>query len=85
MQRLLLQLQIQEKVDICLEHGADEGFVYKAGNTNRDEQKSFQQMKELTEAWVLMWFTILSGDPLVSLLFVQQFGKEIFSNWFCSW
>jgi NADPH2:quinone reductase len=39
----------QEKVDICIENGADEGFVYPSGNLNRDQQKELSnRIKELT-------------------------------------
>ena len=47
--KVIAAASTQEKVDICLEHGADEGFVYKSGNMNRDEQKEFSnKIKELT-------------------------------------
>ena len=39
----------QEKVDICIENGADEGFVYPSGNLDRDQQKELSnKIKELT-------------------------------------
>ena len=47
--KVIAAASTQEKVDICLEHGADEGFVYNSGNMNRDEQKEFSnKIKELT-------------------------------------
>ena len=47
--KVIAAASTQEKVDICLEHGADEGFVYKSGNMNREEQKEFSnKIKELT-------------------------------------
>ena len=39
----------QEKVNICIENGADEGFVYPSGNLDRDQQKELSnKIKELT-------------------------------------
>ena len=38
-----------EKIKICLEHGADEAFVYPSGNLDRDQQKDLSnKIKELT-------------------------------------
>jgi NADPH2:quinone reductase len=37
-----------EKVDVCLEHGADKGLVYPSGALTRDDQKKFgEQLKAL--------------------------------------
>ena len=39
----------EEKTKICLEHGADEVFVYPSGNLDRDQQKELSsKIKELT-------------------------------------
>ncbi len=39
----------QEKVDVCLEHGADKALIYESGDMDRDKQKEFSnQIKELT-------------------------------------
>ena len=39
----------EEKVQICRDHGAKEGLVYKTGSMDRDEQKSLSnQIKDLT-------------------------------------
>ena len=39
----------QEKVDVCLQHGADEGFIYPVGDLTRDQQKELSgKIKELT-------------------------------------
>jgi len=39
----------EEKVQICLDHGAKDGLVYKTGSLDRDEQKSLSnQIKDLT-------------------------------------
>ena len=39
----------EEKIQTCLAHGADEAFVYPAGNLDRDQQKALSnQIKELT-------------------------------------
>lgn len=38
----------QEKVDVCLAHGADKGIVYPSGQLTRDDQKKFgEQLKAL--------------------------------------
>ncbi len=39
----------EEKIKICLEHGADEAFVYPSGNLDRNQQKELSnKIKELT-------------------------------------
>ena len=39
----------QEKIDLCIKHGADEGFIYPSGNLDRDQQKELSsKIKELT-------------------------------------
>jgi NADPH2:quinone reductase len=39
----------EEKVQICRDHGAKDGLVYKAGSLDRDEQKSLSnEIKDLT-------------------------------------
>ena len=39
----------EEKTKICLEHGADEVFIYPSGNLDRDQQKELSnKIKELT-------------------------------------
>jgi NADPH2:quinone reductase len=39
----------EEKIKTCLEHGADEAFVYPSGNLDRDQQKALSnKIKELT-------------------------------------
>ncbi len=38
----------QEKVDVCLAHGADMGLVYPSGQLTRDDQKKFgEQLKQV--------------------------------------
>ena len=38
----------QEKVDVCLAHGADKGIVYPSGPMSRDDQKKFgEQLKQI--------------------------------------
>ena len=38
-----------EKIKICLEHGADEAFVYPSGNLDKEQQKELSnKIKELT-------------------------------------
>ena len=39
----------EEKIKTCLEHGADEAFIYPEGNLDRDQQKELSsKIKELT-------------------------------------
>ena len=39
----------QEKIDLSLEHGADEAFIYPTGNLDKDQQKELSsKIKELT-------------------------------------
>ena len=39
----------QEKIDLCLEHGADQGFIYPVGKLDRAQQKELSiKIKELT-------------------------------------
>ena len=47
--KVIAAASTQEKVDICIENGADEGFVYPSGNLDRDQQKKLSnKIKELT-------------------------------------
>ena len=47
--KVIAAASTQEKVDLCLKHGADEGFIYPTGDLNRDQQKEFSsKIKELT-------------------------------------
>ena len=47
--KVIAAASTQEKVDICIENGADEGFVYPSGNLDRDQQKELSnKIKELT-------------------------------------
>src|SRR6201991_4467826 len=39
--RVIAAASTQEKVVLCKEHGADEGFVYASGKLTRDQQKEF--------------------------------------------
>lgn len=46
--KVIAAASTQEKVDICIENGADEGFVYPSGNLDRDQQKELSnKIKEL--------------------------------------
>ena len=39
----------QEKIDLCIEHGADQGFIYPVGKLDRAQQKELSsKIKELT-------------------------------------
>ena len=47
--KVIAAASTQGKVDICIENGADEGFVYPSGNLDRDQQKELSnKIKELT-------------------------------------
>ena len=47
--KVIAAASTQEKVDICVENGADEGFVYPSGNLDREQQKELSnKIKELT-------------------------------------
>ena len=47
--RVIAAASSEEKIKICLEHGADEAFVYPSGNLDRDQQKALSnKIKELT-------------------------------------
>lgn len=47
--RVIAAASSQEKVDYCIEHGADDGFVYARNPLDRDQQKAFSsQIKEIT-------------------------------------
>ena len=47
--KVIAAASTQEKVDICIENGADEGYVYPSGNLDRDQQKELSnKIKELT-------------------------------------
>ena len=47
--KVIAAASTQKKVDICIENGADEGFVYPSGNLDRDQQKELSnKIKELT-------------------------------------
>ena len=47
--RVIAAASSEEKIKICLEHGADEAFVYHSGNLDRDQQKELSnKIKELT-------------------------------------
>ena len=47
--RVIAAASTNEKVDLCIQHGADEGFIYPSGVLNRDQQKELSnKIKELT-------------------------------------
>ena len=47
--KVIAAASTQEKVDICMANGADEGFVYPSGNLDRDQQKALSnKVQELT-------------------------------------
>ena len=47
--RVIAAASTNEKVDLCIQHGADEGFIYQSGVLNRDQQKELSnKIKELS-------------------------------------
>ena len=47
--KVIAAASTQEKVDMCIKHGADEGFVYPSGDLTRDQQKELStKIKDLT-------------------------------------
>tara|TARA_Y100000741_G_scaffold222821_1_gene170016 strand:- start:3 stop:1001 length:999 start_codon:yes stop_codon:yes gene_type:complete len=48
--KVIAAASTQEKVDLCIQHGADEGFIYPTGKLDRDQQKELSsKIKELTK------------------------------------
>ena len=48
--KVIAAASTQEKVDMCIKHGADEGFVYPSGDLTRDQQKELStKTKDLTD------------------------------------
>ncbi len=47
--KVIAAASTQEKVDMCIKHGADQGFVYPSGDLSRDQQKELSaKIKDLT-------------------------------------
>ena len=47
--KVIAAASTEEKVNLCKQHGADEGFVYPTGKLDRDQQKELSaKIKELT-------------------------------------
>jgi len=47
--KVIAAASTQDKIDMCMAHGADEGFIYPNGNLDRDQQKQLSnKIKELT-------------------------------------
>ena len=47
--KVIAAASTQEKIDLCMQHGADEGFIYPTGKLDRDQQKELSsKIKELT-------------------------------------
>ena len=47
--RVIAAASTNEKVDLCIQHGADESFIYPSGVLNRDQQKELSnKIKELS-------------------------------------
>ena len=48
--KVIAAASTQDKVDMCMAHGADKGFIYPSGNLDRDQQKQLSnKIKELTD------------------------------------
>ena len=47
--KVIAAASTQDKIDMCMAHGADEGFIYPSGDLDRDQQKELSnKIKELT-------------------------------------
>ena len=47
--KVIAAASTEEKIDLCKQHGADEGFVYPTGKLDKDQQKQLSaKIKELT-------------------------------------
>ena len=47
--KVIAAASTQEKIDLCKQHGADEGFIYPTGKLDRNQQKELSsKIKELT-------------------------------------
>ena len=47
--KVIAAASTQDKIDMCMAHGADESFIYPSGNLDRDQQKELSnKIKELT-------------------------------------
>ena len=47
--KVIAAASTQDKIDMCMAHGADEGFIYPSGTLDRDQQKELSnKIKELT-------------------------------------
>ena len=47
--RVIAAASSQEKIDMCIQHGADEGFIYPTGDLSKDQQKELSgKIKEVT-------------------------------------
>ena len=47
--KVIAAASTQDKIDMCLSHGADEGFIYPSSNLDREQQKQLSnKIKELT-------------------------------------
>lgn len=47
--KVIAAASTQDKVDMCMAHGANEGFIYPTGSLDRDQQKELSnKIKELT-------------------------------------
>ena len=47
--KVIAAASTQDKLDMCMAHGADKGFIYPSGNLDRDQQKELSnKIKELT-------------------------------------
>ena len=48
--KVIAAASTQDKIDMCMAHGADEGFIYPSGDLDRDQQKELSnKIKELTD------------------------------------
>ena len=61
--RVIAACSSQEKVDLCIEQGADSGIVYPTGELDREQQKAFsEQIKQAGEGGVDVVYDAVGGD-----------------------
>ncbi len=74
--KVIAAASTQDKIDMCMAHGADEGFIYPSGNLDRDQQKQLSnKIKELTGEWAQMLFMTQLAIVMPNPALGQLLGK----------
>ena len=76
--RVIAAASSQEKIDLCVKEGADEGIIYER-DMDRDLQKKFSdEIKELTGGGVDMIYDLVGGDYAEpALRAISRHGKYL--------